>query len=386
MDHTVVTIYCCGTGEHRDKLSNIVPYTWRATAGSRVWMNDGAGNGKHDILKAEKILKFAERKKTKNVFKKIGRGIKEGARHMVDGDLMTAKNTSWAKGNLGGVGTQDNIIITLQWLWMEYYRQDKPGFRTINLCGWSRGAVTCIMLAHAIESAGFRKLIPNLKVNIFAIDPVPGGMNDFQTGDFDSTGRGGSPHEISPCVNEYYAVLAENVGGAMGPVFRNCSPKFRGSGQSHRKTEFPLPGSHSNVAKIDDGNTVGRLSVSLCHRFLKKHGTEILLPMDMSDGQELEQYARILDQHGKIKTKGVFHKKKVFQKWDVAVMRKSIVKNSERAHSFFVNHHHAALLERLMPRVAAYMAEEGPVIDSDVQKLRNLYPHTYAMLQATGYF
>ena len=49
-------------------------------------------------------------------------------------------------------------------------------------------------------------------------------LNDLGGGDFDKTGRAGSPHQLSPCVNEYQAVLAENVGGAKGTVFRNCSP------------------------------------------------------------------------------------------------------------------------------------------------------------------
>ena len=44
----------------------------------------------------------------------------------------------------------------------------------VNMAGWSRGAVTCHMLAHALAKHPFLKNIP---VNIFAFDPVPGPGN-----------------------------------------------------------------------------------------------------------------------------------------------------------------------------------------------------------------
>lgn len=371
MDHTVVTIYCCGTGEHRDKYAtNIVPFTWRGTAGSRVWINDGPGNGKHHIIKSEHVLKTVE--KNKSFWWRKDKAFSN-------------QNTSGLKGNLGGVGTADNIINTLQWLWMEYYRVDKPKFGTINLCGWSRGAVTCIMLAHAIDKAGFKTLIPTLRVNIFAIDPVPGGTNDFGGGDFDSTGRAGTPDTLADCINEYTAVLAENVGGAMGTVFRNCSPREKGTGANPPgKTEYPFPGSHSNVAKFN--NVVGELSVSLCHKFLERHGTEILTPMKLSEDDELEQYARILLHHGKLKTKGVFNKKTEFKKWEVSTWRAAIVNNSERAHKFFVNHHHALLFGQKLPRFAAYLAGTAPVTPADTQMIAQRYPRTWEALVQVGYF
>lgn len=364
MDHTVVTIYCCGTGEHRDKLSNIVPYTWRATAGNRVWMNDGPGNGQHYILKSEKILKKVE-----------------GGKKKVKG--FSKQHKTWFD-NLTGISTQDNVVNTLQWLWMEYYRQDKPTFKTVNLCGWSRGAVTCIMLAHAIEAAGFRGKIPDLKVNVFAIDPVPGLTNDFGSGgSFEQTGRAGTPDSLSTCVNDYAAVLAENVGGAMGPAFRNVSPVFTNRGRGGGKTEYPLPGSHSNVAKMD--NVVGDLSASLCHKFLAQHGTTILLPKVMTDAQEVEQYARILLEHGSVKTTGLINKKKEFKKWDVATMRAGTVRNDQRGHKFFVNDHHASLVAALLPRLAAYLDGKAPVTPNDLGAVRQRFPQTYAVLEAIGY-
>ncbi len=47
---------------------------------------------------------------------------------------------------------------------------------TVNLIGWSRGAVTCIMIANRLH-----KECPQVKVNIFAADPVPG-YGQFKNG------------------------------------------------------------------------------------------------------------------------------------------------------------------------------------------------------------
>ena len=68
--------------------------------------------------------------------------------------------------------------------------------------GHSRGAVTCIMLAHAMAATAVLRAI---RVNIFAIDPVPGGYSDFSFG-------AGSPFEIPSNVREYTSILMENAG------------------------------------------------------------------------------------------------------------------------------------------------------------------------------
>lgn len=52
-----------------------------------------------------------------------------------------------------------------------YLRNEDTTIRTINLIGHSRGAVAAIMCSHELAY-----LFPTARVNIFAIDPVPGGM------------------------------------------------------------------------------------------------------------------------------------------------------------------------------------------------------------------
>ncbi|MDA1311189.1 MAG: hypothetical protein O2985_16490 [Proteobacteria bacterium] len=66
-------------------------------------------------------------------------------------------------------------------------------------------------------------------------------------------------------------------------------------------------------------------------------------------------------------------------------MRAGIVQNSERAHRFFVNHHHAKLLQNVLPRVADYIAGNGALGDGEKQVLTNRFPHTYQVMAAVGY-
>ncbi len=388
MDPTVVTIYCCGTAFHRDRIDFSVPYTWRATAGDRVWINDGPGNTTHHILKTEKILKKVESSSPQapsseqGVLTKMGNAIPNALMNRA----FSTHHTSSIK-QLTGVGSQDNVVTTLQWLWMEFYRKDKPGFKTINLCGWSRGAVTCIALAHAIEAAGFRTHIPRLKVNIFAFDPVPGGLNDFdKNGDFMKTGRAGTVDTLSNCVNEYNAILAENVGGLKGKVFKCVSPEFTNSSKrGPSKTEYPMPGGHSTVANHRDDNPIGRIAVSLCHDFLTKHGTQLYVNKKLTEAQMIELYADALLEHGEFKKKGFINRRRVFEKSTAAKVRAPLVSNPMRKHPFYVNQHHRELFRKNLHSVYQRIKLGLPIDDADKNMLMTNWGHTYTALQATEY-
>jgi len=372
MDQTVVTIYCCGTNFSRDNKDEAVAYSWANTKGDRVWINDGPGNTQHPILKSEQILKKAEK----------GKGIKD--------KLFSKRRTHKLKVNsdsLGGGGTQDNIVTTLQWLWMEYYRKDKPAFKTVNLCGWSRGAVTCIMLAHAIEGAGFRDLIPDLKVNLFCFDPVPGSAHDFDvSGSFDATGRIGSPEQLPPVVNEYAAVLMEHEGGLKGALFKCVSPRISSSelpqngGQSNgRKIEYPMPGNHADPVKFaKPDNPVGRISLALCHEFLLRHGTAIEAPQRLPEKRIVELYAEAYMKFSKAGKNGPRTKR------ETTSNRSAIIVNEMRGDAFFLNGHHYGLFAKLAPTAIAQIKALGQVGAQEEQRLRGDLPRSHEGLAAAG--
>jgi hypothetical protein len=103
----------------------------------------------------------------------------------------------------------------------------------VNLIGWSRGAVTCLMIANAIAED---EALKNIPVNIFAVDPVPGGLNQqFYK----------SMTSLPGCVKNYFGVYARDE------VSRNFSAVLPKVEKSTKVTVVPLPGAHGTVAGSD---------------------------------------------------------------------------------------------------------------------------------------
>lgn len=86
------------------------------------------------------------------------------------GDLEKAGTWFWRKYYYG------KRIVTPQQLQEQIIKMHRKGKlpTSVNLVGWSRGAVSCHMMANQMFKDDELKNIP---VNIFAIDPVPGPKN-----------------------------------------------------------------------------------------------------------------------------------------------------------------------------------------------------------------
>ena len=74
-----------------------------------------------------------------------------------------------AEGVLGGKGVEGNVRRSVEWILKRL--EKNPGNITVNLVGHSRGSITCYKIARALCD---NKETSLLRVNIFAIDPVPG--------------------------------------------------------------------------------------------------------------------------------------------------------------------------------------------------------------------
>lgn len=161
----------------------------------------------------------------------------------------------------------------------------------VNLIGWSRGAVTCIAIANAISKD---KTCQNIKVNIFAVDPVPGAYAEaFSWG----------KTEIPDCVEEYFGVYArDEVSVGFSPVIpRLLSNKTK-------ITLLPMPGMHASVAgnsHIDkeskkdapfntDVGDVGRITRYWAEQCLKNWGVKMRRTANYSDSMLLQFYLNIL--------------------------------------------------------------------------------------------
>lgn len=366
MDEDVVTIFCCGTASNRQKIGTYaVPFLYDECTG-RKFILDGPGGAK--IPKSENVMKAVESGgdvKEKLFRKKRGAG------------LLSAKyNQAY------GLGSQDNVIVGIMWLWEEFY---KKKFKTINLVGWSRGGVTCIMLAHAIQAAGFTREAGNLRVNIFAFDPVPGGKNDFATkGDFDSTGRVGTPNELPPCVTAYRSIVHENIKKKMVLVipkdknFVCVVPKYTGSNSLRKEQEiFPMPGGHADSCTVKGGldmAPMGRIGLHLAQQFLMEHGTKFAASYTYPDSAVREIYADIRlafsDKNG--------------NKLGASKYRENVVGNAFRKDRFYVNSHHAGLIETQLPTLAAYLAGNAVMDEGKKKALKQTAAKTYNALVEIG--
>jgi hypothetical protein len=97
----------------------------------------------------------------------------------------------------------------------------------VNLIGWSRGGISCTMLAHAMAKDSALSAIP---VNIFAVDPVPG-LGNFQAN------RTTLPNNVK----NYVAVYARNE---RTKGFAPVIPKPTGGA---KVVIMPFPGRHATL-------------------------------------------------------------------------------------------------------------------------------------------
>lgn len=136
--------------------------------------------------------------------------------------------------------------------------------KKVNIIGWSRGGVTAIMLANALAKDPATK---SIKVNIFAIDPVPGSGN-FQ------------PHRcfVPGNVEQYVGVYARDERSkGFAPIVPDLS-----SGTA--ALILPFPGRHATLPGNGsvDGDSgaqklpqVGALVRNLAEKFLSEWGTPL---------------------------------------------------------------------------------------------------------------
>lgn len=198
---SVFTAYFCGTGSHRFDDAN--PNFWNGELVSTLAANDqgrefahwiavdgpGSGNLQDDKLFVEPGGYFNW---TGQLF---GSGWEENVNHVLQ---VIKGESSWQRTKLSeeeyerlkdaGVPVPE-VSSTASWFWRTYDYGDrhptpqelqeriismfrKPRIPTqVNLVGWSRGGISCHMLANAMAKD---PVLRNVPVNIFAIDPVPG--------------------------------------------------------------------------------------------------------------------------------------------------------------------------------------------------------------------
>ncbi|MDD7804325.1 MAG: hypothetical protein PUP46_01890 [Endozoicomonas sp. (ex Botrylloides leachii)] len=288
----IFTVYCCGTGSNRYS-NDIVSQLCRETS-SQNMINDGPGGGGPDSN---------------------------------SGRIMTLA------GLIGGRGVDNNVAKTID----EVKKKYTTGLITLNMCGWSRGAMTCFKIANALYR---NSEMGRIKCNIFAIDPVPGAtaFNNHMWKEINYTPNIGisaiifAQHERRSLFEPYYPQIT-------GPF-----------------TDVDImPGTHSAIVKPKPKAKDAALIVKdMAKRFLTARGTVFKISDLLYDNDILEMYATISQQfnnYAKLTSldKSILKKQLTAERAIRNKDREIVAKFSQKRTGFFINAHHREAFYKNFP-------------------------------------
>lgn len=254
---SVLTVYFSGTGSHRFDDSN--PNFWNGELVATLASNDQGkefahwvtidGPGSGNLQADERFVNTPAYGLSGTLF---GSGWEENVEHAMqiikgtcDWKRIELSEEEYNRLKDAGVPIQD-MQATGSWYWRRYsygtrevtpqslqeqiikiFRKGGAIPSQVNLVGWSRGGISCHMLANAMYNDPELAHIP---VNIFAIDPVPGVLN----------------------IQEHRVLLHDNVQEYVGFFARDerskgfacVVPQTAAGTQVH---VYPLPGRHATL-------------------------------------------------------------------------------------------------------------------------------------------
>ena len=255
---TTLTIFFCGTGSTKfdDTNENYWDGELVSTLASHhlgrefaEWIVvDGPGSGN---LQADDLFTKSEEYGLSGTL--FGKGWEQNVQHAIN---IIKGQCDWQREQLteeeynrlkaAGIPIED-VKVEGSWFWRKYnygdrsvtqqalqeqiiktFRKDGVIPTQVNLVGWSRGGISCHMLANAMFKDSELKNIP---VNIFAIDPVPG-IGNFQD----------DKVKLGANVKEYVGFYARDE---RSKGFSCVIPQTATGTKTHI---YPIPGRHATVA------------------------------------------------------------------------------------------------------------------------------------------
>ena len=367
---TTFTIFNHGTSSHRSrKDGEIIAELGRAATGTEYvdyLINDGPGSsGTSDNPMPGTYDPYTRGKETKSTAGLKAAGFTQGKRKssLKDPSFMSMKKPSTVEGLAFGKGWDDNVIHSIATI------SELPSLpQTVNMVGWSRGAVTCTMIAYRLA-----EIYPQIAVNIFAIDPVAGLGNK---GNIDA-------RTIHSNVRNYIGILA------MDEQRSNFEPQDRSRLIVDEKTNaifLPFPGRHDTPVKLtgsppEAGRMVWMLGLSFLRHFGSKFSSAIvprLPPQEVCNA-----YARIRINRSDYHT--------LRQRWyqpDISniggvVRQREFMANIDKYvvdADYFINEHHRQTVMKTYPKAYAYLFEGKKGNERAVwQEFRSMYNLTGLM-------
>lgn len=357
---TTVTVYCAGT-EYDSRSGDIVAWLNANTSGLRgkeLFFFPGPGSGEYaDSLTTRKAA---------DVSRTLEKGVPRtlpSLRLVADSAAVAFDAANWVEKKYDAA-TGDSLHERIQ-LALALLRAARVAGCTINLVGWSRGAVTCLGIAYALANDA---ALCACRVNLFLFDPVPGPEKLGLNGKNWST----ELRSLKSNINDLSVVLMENDDRdwMMPPLtqpFTECSNDACGDVPRSRISLYPMPGVHSSGVEsgghYEESSSIGAHLVSA---FLRDHGSRVPDTKVQSDISLIEMYARLkrkamygyIGQERTLKLRPVSLSITPFAPVvSLAVVsappaRLAKIPNALRHDRFYVNEHHRGLFKKVFARIA----------------------------------
>ena len=373
---SIYNVYCLGTGHSSNQAERLLPDIFRTydrSPADRKQLMEGLGTSA-----------FVQTVRDANNGE-APRGLKE-------------------MGTLSGTGWGNVVMQVMAGLRVAHATQP---ISMVNLVGHSRGAVTCHMIAHAIAHA-----MPGVRCNIFAIDPVPGGVFDFSpwwelsAADRGRLGLDGKTPEFLPNnVNTHFSILMEKD---TNPCFGVLGPgKLRG-GDNTVFGYLPMYGKHGCCVKSDLVNVpASRIALSILLEHLSSWDVFVDETKRLTPYQYAEAYAQVylnaINEGDNPKSVANYSGTKVAGIVLASVLtgglvglmygsgywrnrRASDIPNDFRQNPYYLNTHHRDmfLADQACRNVADAVNRYGFMSRTEFDRFSNAFPRSYELLVRTG--
>ena len=371
MKNKVVSFFFLGTNCHRSSYQDVLTNFYNATRknGTAARLFDGVGSnpehlGSEHPTPGQYIYDAVNDKKIK-MTSAISQGIN---------DLMQRFT-----GCLAGDGMDDLLFESILYLENLIKENDGKMPETVNLHGFSRGADACLRLANLLDS-----MYPEVKVNLFLIDQVPG------------PGRGDHPNSytIPKNVQRFESVL----------MLHEYTPGFEPQDRNHyvfasrhtTKVSCKVyPGWHGKAVLLstdEKTNHVPRLLHDDLYRFAQETGSlsqtapipshKIMHTWTKYD----EKDAYVLGPAGRFNEYNQMQKYWWFYAKGTQLNKRNVLAEHQyysQDHELFVNQEHGELFQKLYPALYdRFLNHDSQKISEDIIKeqlevLEELSPEFY---------
>lgn len=293
-------------------------------------------------------------------------------------------------GSYLGDGIEDNLTEAAQYI-LQLQRLGKmPDI--VNLTGFSRGAYTALLTARMLYS-----MYPDLKVNLFLIEPVPGpGFTDKSMAS-----------AIMPNVERATIVLQQDEKRPEFSPFDQNSLKIMEPRHTHVVWET-LPGGHSAATafKSEDTSDVVRLTNALMYQQAKASGSRfkndsppayignpafIPKPNNVRSlpNEDLTEPGQLALYHGMQNNRDAYRKVADQRNRRIYSRKRSFTKSMDAYvldADFFVSQRHRELFRKYLPRTFDYLFRSNQLnsdwirLAKELHKFQNRYPTVFQAL------